>query len=164
MHVPAQARRHSDPFPAKLLTPRDPLFLRSIASGPLWMKFRQSGESSFLLSALLCSFGRALIQKGRIGGHHRAVSRNGLVLFMSREPIAAMEGVRAKIRLSVWHRAFLPGEPAAPWGILLHVTQEPSQRADAARDLLQAEITRESLATATLSIELGGERILNFSS
>ncbi len=163
MHPLAAAGRHTDTrFPAKLLTARAPSLLRSVVWGPLWNAFRESGQTSLAVDAILCSFGRAFISKGQIGVHYRAISRNGLVLLVSPDPPSRLDGVRARLRLAVWHRAFLRNEPAEPWGILLHATPQISRHAEGVSDLLQAAIEREALRAAALSIDLGGERILNF--
>ncbi|HLV94839.1 MAG TPA: hypothetical protein VKS44_06585 [Candidatus Acidoferrales bacterium] len=136
---------------------------RSIVRGPLWKRFVESAETSLTLETIVCPFGRAFISKGQVGTHHRAISRNGLVLLVSHEALASMEGFCARLRLSIWHRAFLRNKPAEPWGIILHAAiVEPPRTADRAGGVLQASIGRAAELAAALSIELGGERTLNF--
>lgn len=146
-----------------IATPIDGQLLRAIAHGPIWNHFRKSGKTSVMLDAILCPLGRAFIGKGKIGSHCRSISRNGLVLLMSRSSVAELENVRVRVRLAIWHRSHLRGERAKPWGILMCVnTLEGSRKSDQIGDFLRTAITQKPIAEAALSIDLGGERSLNF--
>ena len=146
-----------------IATAIDVQFLRAIAHGPIWNHFRKSGKSSVMLDTILCPLGRAFILKGKVGSHWRSISRNGLVLLVSRSPIAELENVRVRVRLAIWHRSHLHAERAKPWGILLCAnTLEGSRKSDQMGDFMRTAIAREPVAEAALSIGLGGERTLNF--
>jgi hypothetical protein len=74
-----------------------------------------------------------------------------------------MADVHAHVRISSWHRAHLLREGPKPWGILLCANAVKSFRhGDFRRDCLRTVLTREQMGNAQLSIDLGGQRILNF--
>jgi len=106
---------------------------------------------------------RILIAKEGVGRHHRAVSRNGLVLLMSQRPLAELDGAHVRLRLSIWHRAPLRSQPATPWGIVLCFRALHPSAASAGSTILRAETGRGHASDALLLIDLGGERVLNFS-
>jgi hypothetical protein len=138
-------------------------FLRSVVQGPIWNHFRKAGESSITLDTILCPFGHAFIGKGRMGSHGRSISRNGLVLLMSRSSVAELENGRVRVRLAIWHRSHLRGERAKPWGILLCANiLEASCGSRQLGDFMRTVVAGGPMAEAALSIDLGGERTLNF--
>ena len=105
------------------------------------------------------------IGKGRIGSHGRSISRNGLVLLMSRSSVAELEleNARVRVRLAIWHRSHLRGERAKPWGILLCANiLEASCGSGQLGDFMRPVVAGGPMAEAALSIDLGGERTLNF--
>jgi hypothetical protein len=136
--------------------------LRSIARGPLWEELESSAHTSPLLDVTLPQLGPAFIAKGKIGRHHKSISRNGLILMMSTVPLPNLAGTGARIRLSIWHRSHLPGERAQAYGLLLHVEARQAPSRTSHTNPHTAEIGASHDADALLSFELGGGRFLNF--
>jgi hypothetical protein len=138
----------------------------SLASGPLWVEFESSAQSSLRFDAAFCPLGSCFIPKGNIGRHFQSISRNGLILLMSTTPAREFgQGALVHLRLSIWHRAHLPGEAAAPYGLLLHAQDlEPVESHASAGPLYRAEIAPAPLSTRVLSVALGAGRFLNFAS
>jgi hypothetical protein len=64
--------------------------------------------------------------------------------------------------LSIWHRRHLRDEPPSPWGILLVAKPAAAPRPGAQRSLLVASLGASHASDAALSIDLGGQRFLNF--
>lgn len=138
-------------------------FLRSIARGPLWDDIENASRTSSWLDVALPPLGPAFISKGKMGRHFRAVSRNGLVLLICAEPHPEIGAKRMRLRLSIWHRAHLPGEAAEPWGILIYAQRCQGNGSPAiANRSLMALLDDDHAADCALSIELGGRRVLNF--
>lgn len=141
-------------------------FLRSIARGPLWREIENSWRTSHWLEAALPPLGAAFISKGKIGRHFRAVSRNGMVLLIGAEQHAEISAARMRLRMSIWHRAHLPNEAAEPWGILLYAQRGeangPAAIPAAGHRGLIASLDADHAPDSALSIELGGQRVLNF--
>src|SRR5215472_5960991 len=49
--------------------------------------------------------------------------RNGFIVLMTTFPLLERPSPDVyRMRLSIWHRSHLPGEPAVPYGLLLHAT------------------------------------------
>jgi hypothetical protein len=138
-------------------------FLREIARGPLWRNFQSSLETSISLDVELCSLNGVFIPKGRVGRHHRAISRNGLIILMSPRLLADYQSTLVQLQLAIWHRTTLKGELPKPWGILLCI-RDPRVLPDGARtqSLLKATLDSTSHSAARLSLDLGGERFINF--
>jgi hypothetical protein len=141
-------------------------FLHQIARGPLWREFESSSQTSLALDVVLGPLTQAFIAKGKVGRHHRFISRNGLVLVMGVEPLGEMERRRVRLCVSIWHRSHLFGEPPRPWGILVRVhcagqLEIPSVR-ERTSTLLRAELTSVHAPDAALSIDLGAGRVLSF--
>src|SRR6185437_14402396 len=139
-------------------------FLRNIAQGPIWREMESRGSAA-ILRARLGDFGASLIAKGKVGRHFRAISRNGLVLWMSALPMSECCDAMLRLRISIWHRASLPGERPSPWGLLVYVEPCPSAAPDSVSPPESVyDGTFESCAAphAALSIELCNRRFLNF--
>ena len=86
-----------------------------------------------------------------------------MVLMLSPRPTYELDDQQLHLRLLIRHRSHLPREPATPWGIL------PIARASIATDgpksersIFVATLEDSHDATAALSVELGGARVLNF--
>ena len=142
-------------------------FLHSIAAGRLWDELESGRRSSLLLDVTLPRLTSTFIAKGKIGGYGRGVARNGMVLLMSSYDLAAIECSRVRLRISIWHRAILPGDRPAPHGILLVADALKANRAqvtaqDSARQSLAGSLSGSRDTNAALSIEIGGGRFLNF--
>src|SRR5206468_2022091 len=75
----------------------------------------------FALRAVLCDLRPRFLPKAAVGPGRRAVARNGRVLLCSDRPLDALAGQPASVRLQTWHRAILPGDLPAPYGVLLCV-------------------------------------------
>src|SRR5437773_84201 len=97
------------------------LFPRSAVGGPLLGPSPDRLEHGLCLDVRLCDLRPALISKGGVGRHYRAVARNGRVLVASPLPPADLAGRVVRLRLSYWHRRILPGEAPEPFGLLLVV-------------------------------------------
>jgi hypothetical protein len=134
---------------------------RSIARGPIWSDFEGARRSSILLDAALPCLAPAFVSKGRIGRHYRAVSTNGYVLLLTRREAGEMEDAITRLRLSIWHRSNGAGGPAAPWGIALCALPDCAGFAEPPH-LLFAKLDSGYASDAALSLELGGERFVNF--
>jgi hypothetical protein len=150
-------------------------FLRKVIWGPLWTEWQNSGVTSLSLKAWLGNLGPAFIPKARVRRYQHAVSRNGLVLLLdsraaahlgedaSSAASAGQQPAPAQIRLAIWHRAVLPGDPAEPYGILVVVNEgfAQSARADEPRPYL-ALLACSEHPSAALLLDLGAGRILSF--
>src|SRR5262245_400078 len=112
----------------------------------------------FVLPALLCDLRRRFLPKGRAGRGHRAIARNGRVLLCSDLPCDRLEGRPALVRLQPWHKAILPGESAAPYGVLLYVRTlgEP------AGPFWTTTLVKANEAGGDLRLDLGGTMALAF--
>ena len=73
------------------------------------------------LHTRLCDLRTRFLPKGAVRQGHRAIARNGRVLLATDRPLAELADRPAQVRLQVWHRAILPGDAPAPYGILLCV-------------------------------------------
>jgi hypothetical protein len=80
-------------------------------------------------------------------------------LLASHLPVAELEGRTAAIRLQVWHRAILPGEPPEPFGLLLCIreTGGGGEEQYAAALVSQAEAHN---GVADLAVDVGGGLVL----
>lgn len=138
-------------------------FLRNIAQGPIWREMESRGSAA-ILRARLGDFGASLIAKGKVGRHFRAISRNGLVLWMSALPMSECCDAMLRLRISIWHRASLPGERPSPWGLLVYVEPCPSAAAGSPppQPLYDGRFGSCASPNAALSIELSDRRFLNF--
>lgn len=137
-------------------------FLQKIAFGPLCPLTLDSSEP-VLLDVELCSLNGAFIPKGRVGRHYRAISRNGLILLLSPQPLNNYQDSLVQLRMSVWHRASLPGQTPSPWGILLCVRDRhfpPDEKPT--QSLLKATLAPARHPSAKIALDLGGERFINF--
>jgi hypothetical protein len=129
---------------------------RNLFSGPL----AQDGLSwPFVLSALLCDLRRRFLPKGTAGRGHRAVARNGRVLLCSDLPADCLDGRPARMRLQTWHKAVLPGESAAPYGVLLYVR---TQGEPLAGEFWTTNLVEVHEAGGDLLLDVGGGMALAF--
>lgn len=129
----------------------------------MWKEFESAGNSSLPLEVSFCSLGPSFIPKGKIGDYFQAISRNGLVLLVSPELAREISGLSARLRISVWRRIILPGDSPTPYGLILstRTLKTEAKRAEK-RVLMSTSLDASHSAGAALSIELGGQRILNF--
>jgi hypothetical protein len=111
------------------------------------------------LRVVLCALRPALIAKGTVGRHHRAVSRNGRVLLASAAPLDGLAGQTVRLNVSVWHRATLPGDQPEPFGVLLAAWPERGP-APPGEPCYHAVVTEAPPPDGALHIDLGGLRIL----
>jgi hypothetical protein len=115
-----------------------------------------------VLRVVLCRLRPALISKGRVGKHHRAVARNGRVLLASALALDELEGQEVTLRVAPWHRRVLPGDAPRPEGVLLCAW--PGRPAPAVRDaqaLHRAVVAGAADPAGVLHIDLGGLRVLS---
>jgi hypothetical protein len=117
-----------------------------------------AGSASLLLPAVLEDLRPAMIPKGQVGKHHRAVSRNGRVLLASHCPAEELAGQRVLLRVAVWHRRHLPGDPPRPYGVLLTVRLHDASNTT---PLHRAVLAEAPLSAGVLHLDLGGRRILS---
>jgi ferredoxin len=138
-------------------------FLRTIVRGPLWEEFEAFCRSSLPLEVCFCHLERAFVPKGQVGRHFRSISRNGMVLMLSPRPTYELDDQQLHLRLLIWHRSHLPREPATPWGILLFArASKATDGPKSERSIFVVALEDSHDATAALSAELGGARVLNF--
>src|SRR5262249_44147822 len=102
---------------------RPPDCARTLLSGPL---VSPAGLATLSLQAYLCDLRPRFLAKGGAGQRYRAVARNGRVLLASDQPLEALAGCAARLRLQTWHRAILAGERPEPFGLLLCVRGQSS--------------------------------------
>jgi hypothetical protein len=106
----------------------------------------------------LCDLRLRFIPKCRVGKGYRAVSRNGKVLLVSRRSLDELTGRDVCVRFQTWQRSILPGEPAAPFGILMCVF--PADEGAVVSHV--ARLCAVSEQVAELVLEVGGGQILEF--
>jgi hypothetical protein len=131
-------------------------FPRSVVAGPLLGGSVECLGRGLSLDAVLCDLRPALLPKGTVGRHHRAVARNGRVLVASTLPPGELAGRAARLRLSYWHRRILPDDPPEPYGLLACVRPLGAEAA------YQGVLAGAAVPDALLSIDLGGGRVLSF--
>jgi hypothetical protein len=137
--------------------------MRSIARGPLWIEFESAHRTSLLLDVALCPLGPAFIAKGKVGRHHKSISRNGLIILMSAAPLQELlDATLLRLRLAIWHRSHLPNDPATPYGLLLNVRLPRITQKQVGESGYRTLIAAAHARDAALSLELGGGRFLNF--
>lgn len=124
--------------------------------GPLLAK---AGGLPLTVTAILPDLRPRFIAKGKAGGGHRAIARNGRVLLASDRPLAGLTGQAARVRFQIWHRSILPGDPPAPYGVLMAVRLAEQA---AAKDCLRAQLVEAPSPGATLALTVGGGQILDF--
>jgi hypothetical protein len=129
--------------------------VRHLLSGPL---AHEGLTWPLVLPVVLCDLRRRFLPKGTAGRGHRAVARNGRVLLCSDLPPDRLVERCALVRLQTWHKAILPGEPAAPYGILLYVrTQDESSG-----PLWRTKLVAARRACGDLRLDVGGGMALTF--
>lgn len=137
--------------------------LRAIARGPLWDEFESSHRTSLSLDVALLPLGLAFIQKGKVGRHFKFISRNGLILIMTTTLLRDLpDSAIIRLRLATWHRSHLQNERAMPYGLLLHARPLQITHMQSRAHLYRTEVIACHSEGAVLSLELGGERFLNF--
>jgi hypothetical protein len=115
----------------------------------------------FALRAALCDLRPRFLPKTAVGPGRRAVARNGRVLLCSDRPPDALAGQTASVRLQTWHRALLPGDVPAPFGVLLYVRcidRVPGLEPPA----FGTRLVPRSEAAGDLHLDLGGGLVLEF--
>jgi hypothetical protein len=130
----------------------------------VWEDFQALGDSRLCADASFCDLGPSFIAKGKLGDHFQAISRNGLVLLMSPAPVQEIAGRTLRLRISIWRKVILGDETPTPYGVILSTRTLRAEGTSYAetRLLWSTSIDALHLADAALSIELGGQRILNF--
>ena len=131
-------------------------FPPSIITGPLLGGSVDCLEGGLSLDAVLCDLRPALIPKGTVGRHHRAVSRNGRVLVASTSPLGDLAGSAVRLHLSYWHRRILPDDLPEPYGLLVCVRPLGGEAG------YRSVLAGAAVPDAVLSIDLGGGRVLSF--
>ena len=129
---------------------------RDLLGGPL---LTADAPWPLLLRAALGDLRPRFLPKGAVGrAGHRAVARNGRVLLCSDRPVAELAGLAALVRLQTWHRAALPGDEPAPYGVLLCV-----RGLERGRPLYAARLAPRAGANGDLTLDVGGTLVLEFS-
>jgi hypothetical protein len=123
----------------------------------IWGPLLDGAPAALSLPVALCALRPALIPKGQVGRHHRAVSRNGRVLLASALPVDALVGRRVQLRVAPWHRRLLPADPLTVHGVLLCAWAEPSEPEP---QCYRAALAGEPLPGGALFLDLGGLRVL----
>jgi hypothetical protein len=109
--------------------------------------------------ARLCDLRPRFLAKCRVGAGYRAIARNGRVLLASDRPLEDLAGRTAWVRLQIWHRTILPGDPAEAFGILLCVRDDPQERAIPS---YSAKLVASPTPDFVLTVDVGGARVLEF--
>ncbi|MBI1914716.1 MAG: hypothetical protein HYS12_08270 [Planctomycetes bacterium] len=129
--------------------------VRNLLSGPLT---HDGLPWPFILPALLCDLRCRFLPKGTAGRGHRAVARNGRVLLCSDLPSDRLDGRPALVRLQTWHKVILPGESAAPYGVLLYVRT----KGEPAGPSWTTTLVKVNEAGGDLRLDVGGGMALAF--
>jgi hypothetical protein len=111
------------------------------------------------LSAALGDLRTRFLAKGQVGTGYRFIARNGRVLLATEGALAELLDRAVYIRIQVWHRAILPGDPPDPYGLLLCIRHSALDHAAA---LYRAALVETPAAHCALAIEVGGGRWLEF--
>jgi hypothetical protein len=90
------------------------------------------------LMVSLCDLRPRFIPKCKVGRGYRAIARNGRVLLASDCPLVELANRIVCLRLQTWHKAILPGDPPAPYGLLLCVRCKEQATADYVARLVPA--------------------------
>jgi hypothetical protein len=92
-------------------------------------------------------------------------ARDGLVLLVSSDPAYEITGRTLRLRISIWRKVILGGEAPTPYGIIPSVRTPAGERTKhtEARSVWRTSLAALHSKDASLSIELGGQRILKFS-
>ena len=128
---------------------------RHFVSGPL---AHDGLPWPLVLPARLCDLRRRFLPKGTVGRRHRAIARNGRVLLCSDLPPDRLEGRSALVRLQTWHKTILPGDSAAPYGVLLYVRTQ----AEPAAPFWKTTLMGAPEVTSDLLLDVGGGMALAF--
>ncbi len=124
--------------------------------GPL---LDRAGTLPLSLTAVLCDLRPRFLAKCTVGRGYRAVARNGRVLLACDRPLAELAGRAARVRLQVWHRALLPGDPPEPYGLLVCIGTRPSA---APEPPYHTHLAKTGAGTAELILDVGGGLGLEF--
>jgi hypothetical protein len=106
------------------------------------------------LRVQLCDLKPRFLPKGTVGRGFRAVARNGRVLLASDTPLAQLAGQVVTMRIQTWHKAILPGDQPAPYGLLVCV------RCADVEPLYVARLTPRCEEPFALALDVGGEMVL----
>jgi hypothetical protein len=115
----------------------------------------------FALRAVLCDLRPRFLPKAAGGPGGRAVARNGRVLLCSDRPLDALAGRAASVRLQTWHRAILPGDLPAPYGVLLCVRCLDGAPGPGP-PVFGTRLVRRSEGAGDLLLDVGGGLVLEF--
>jgi hypothetical protein len=96
------------------------------------------------------------LPKGAVGQGYRSIARNGRILLCSDRPVQDLAGRLARLRLQTWHRATLPGDVPAPFGILLCVRCHDRPPTHSVR------LVRATDPAGELALDVGGLMALEF--
>jgi hypothetical protein len=128
--------------------------LDRLLRGPLYA----SGRWPLLLRARCCEWRPAFLPKGRVGRHHRAVSRNGRVLLASDLALPELVGRVVRLRLQTWHRALVPGDAPTPYGVLLCAWAGEADGCEPG--MYEARLVETASDDSELVVDVGGLRVL----
>jgi hypothetical protein len=129
---------------------------RSWIWGPLLGESDDRLREGFGVRATLCALGAGLIAKGRVKTY-RSFSRNGRILFASDVPPNALAGKDATLFFRHWRRRLLPGDPLAPYGVLVCAWVGRQAGFD---EHYVASLAEAPTAGGSLFLDLGGRRVL----
>ncbi len=135
-----------------------PSLFATFARGPL----AEESRLPLLLPARWCDLRPRFLSKGWMGRGYRAIARNGRVLLAADRPLEELAGQTLLGRLNLWHKAILPGDAPAPYGLLLVV------RGDARvsnQPLFDTRLNRPGDAEgqrSQLTLDVGGGLVLEF--
>jgi hypothetical protein len=126
---------------------------RDLLGGPL---LTADAPWPLVLRAALGDLRPRFLPKGAVGpAGYRALARNGRVLLCGDRPVAELAGLAALVRLQTWHRAALPGDGPAPYGLLLCV-----RGLERGRPLYTARLAARGEADGDLTLDVGGLLVL----
>jgi hypothetical protein len=120
----------------------------------LWGPLSEAGLP-LSLTVSLCDLRPRFIQKCMIGKGYRAIARNGRVLLASDCPLVELADRTVCLRVQTWHKAILPDDRPAPYGLLLCVRCKDQGRAD-----YVARLVSNSEEPFDLALAVGGGLIL----
>jgi hypothetical protein len=133
--------------------------LETLLAGPL----AETHSLPLVIYAALCNLRPRFLPKGCVGRGHRAIARNGRVLLASHAPVEDLAGRLACVRLQIWHKAILPGDPPTPFGLLLWIREIPHPNGVIYQTRLAQLASPADEPGSALHITVGGGMVLNFS-
>jgi hypothetical protein len=124
--------------------------------GPL---LEAAGSLPLSFSTSLCNLKSRFLEKGQVGRGYRAIARNGKVLLASNRPVGELTNRTARVRLQSWHKAILPGEAPAPYGVLFCIRCEEQETQ---RPPFVARFVQECEEPFALALDVGGGLVMEF--